>query len=300
MLFYIDQNIIGLLLKNKIQFSQSDDFTWIYSKEHLREIERSKNPERFLSVLKNLNARMLNLTFKDDFNGTKILSSVDHLDPFDQYEKYIQAVSELSIDDSIFDPILCWINGNKEKEILQEMPTDITNQFSKLLYNLFLNNQLENYINRLQLNLEKSVNDLLSQNNDIHNTRRALGFKKGNINNIDSKNAIEEMWKIIYPNLGDHDISCDHFFGFKPNNVHDEDTKLYLGIIGCNAVMDVLGYQSEKKCRRKSRINNVKSDANHIASAAFCSAIFSEDKKLINRAKAIYSYKKILTKPFLV
>jgi len=75
---------------------------------------------------------------------------------------------------------------------------------------------------------------------------------------------------------------------------------MYLGIIGCNAVLDILGFQAEKKCRKLSKIHNVRSDAGHIAMGAFCSAILSEDKRLIKRAKAIYEYKCIGTSPILI
>ena len=43
-------------------------------------------------------------------------------------------------------------------------------------------------------------------------------------------------------------VSCDQFFGFDPVDKQGYELwPLYLGIIGCNAVMDILGFQAEKK-----------------------------------------------------
>lgn len=75
---------------------------------------------------------------------------------------------------------------------------------------------------------------------------------------------------------------------------------MYLGIVGCNAIMDILGFQAEKKCRKIRKIHNVRSDAGHIGMGAYCSAILSEDKRLVKRARAIYEYKDIGTSSILI
>jgi hypothetical protein len=64
--------------------------------------------------------------------------------------------------------------------------------------------------------------------------------------------------------------------------------------------MDFVGFQAEKKCRKIDKIPNIRSDAEHIAMGAFCTAILSEDKRQIRRAKAIYEYKGINTLPILI
>ena len=52
--------------------------------------------------------------------------------------------------------------------------------------------------------------------------------------------------------------------------------------------------------QKNKKIHNVRSDAGHIAMGAYCSAILSEDKRLVKRAKAIYEYKNIGASPILV
>ncbi len=101
--------------------------------------------------------------------------------------------------------------------------------------------------------------------------------------------------------MEDSGMNCDQFFGFAPiDNQGYELWPVYLGIVGCNAVMDILGFQAEKKCRKISKIHNVRSDAGHIGMGAYCSAILSEDKRLVKRAKAIYEYKNIVTSSILI
>jgi hypothetical protein len=64
---------------------------------------------------------------------------------------------------------------------------------------------------------------------------------------------------------------------------------------GCCAVLDIIGFQAEKKARDLEKIPNVRSDAIHIGMGAYCAAILSGDRRLSKRAKAIYEYKKIGT-----
>jgi hypothetical protein len=83
-------------------------------------------------------------------------------------------------------------------------------------------------------------------------------------------------------------MTSDCFFGF-------EGRPTYLGIIACCSVLDILGFQGEGKARKILSMPNVRSDANHIAMGAFCQVLLSADKRLINRAAAIYEYKNIGT-----
>jgi hypothetical protein len=142
---------------------------------------------------------------------------------------------------------------------------------------------------------------MVSHGNNIKKTREAFGDGKGAIGSVSGENQIEQIWEIILPNLQTTEISCDQFFGFDPIDKQGYETwPTYLGIIGCCATMDILGFQSEKKCRNIEKIHNIRSDSVHIAMGAYCSAIMSEDKRLVKRAKAIYEYKNISTVTLLI
>ena len=51
---YIDHNIINLHLKNEFILLRKSNLDWVYSNEHFDEIRRSVDPEKYLTVLKEL------------------------------------------------------------------------------------------------------------------------------------------------------------------------------------------------------------------------------------------------------
>lgn len=69
---------------------------------------------------------------------------------------------------------------------------------------------------------------------------------------------------------------------------------------GACAMLDIVGYQAEQKSRNPEQIENVLSDARHIAAASYCAAVISADKRFSRRAKAIYEYKNVSTVSLLL
>jgi hypothetical protein len=136
------------------------------------------------------------------------------------------------------------------------------------------------------------VNQLIENGNDITKTRSVLGNDKGAVGSVSGENIVKKIWDIIRPISGE--VSCEQFFGFNPIDKQGYDKwPIYLGIIGCCTVMDIVGFQAEKKCRKIEKLPNVRSDSGHIGMGAFCSLVISRDKRLVKRANAIYEYKGI-------
>ncbi|MEI8640865.1 hypothetical protein P4S68_06430 [Pseudoalteromonas sp. Hal099] len=194
------------------------------------------------------------------------------------------------------------MNGGGDEGPLKELSDNLANQVLQLTSDLPYNTTgMPNKIGVIKPELDSMVDDMISNGNDIKKTRAALGDKKGTIGAVSEEHQIAQIWEIISPTMEDSGMNCDQFFGFAPiDNQGYELWPVYLGIVGCNAVMDILGFQAEKKCRKISKIHNVRSDAGHIGMGAYCSAILSEDKKLVKRAKAIYEYKNIVTSSILI
>lgn len=59
-------------------------------------------------------------------------------------------------------------------------------------------------------------------------------------------------------------------------------------------------FSSRNEVQKIIRIHNIRSDVDHIGMGAYCSAILSGDRGLVERAKAIYQYKNIGTSPVLI
>lgn len=300
-LIYIDQNIIGLQLQGCIKLSKRDDAIWVYSKEHFAEIKRAQNPEKYLDVLGVLDAKLLELNLDGNFRITGQATLHETGCPYQHFDIYTKETNEVSLDDSIFDPIQVWVNGGACEDVLIDLPERFAQEVLNLTSGLSLGDfKMFDEVPSIRDDLDSMIVQMISNGNDIHKTRAALGDEKGSIGSIKGRNRIVQIWDKISSTTHLIDTSCDQFFGFEPVDKQGYEVwPMYLGIIGCNSVLDILGFQAEKKCRKLNKIQNVRSDAGHIAMGAYCSAILAEDTRLINRAKAIYEYKNIDTIPVL-
>ena len=301
-LIYIDQNIIGLQLQGIISLSKRDNVIWVYSKEHFAEIRRSNETEKYLDVLDAIDAKLLDLVLNENWKITGEARLIESGTPHQHYKSYNEATGDVDFDDAIFDPFQVWVNGGGDEGPLKELSDKLEQQILSLTSGLpFDTTEMIDKVKSIKPEFDSMIDEMISHGNDIQKTRAAFGDEKGTIGSISGEKQIEKIWEIISPTMHEADISCDQFFCFDPVEKQGyEFWPMYLGIIGCNSVLDILGFQAEKKCRKLHKIHNVRSDAGHIAMGAYCSAILSEDKRLIKRAKAIYEYKNIGTSPILV
>ncbi|WP_105257901.1 hypothetical protein [Pseudoalteromonas sp. T1lg88] len=301
-LIYIDQNIIGLHLQGIISLAKRDDVTWVYSKEHFAEIRRSDEPAKYLDVLDAIDAKILDLVLDENWKIAGEARLNESGTPHQHYDAYIEANRDVNFDDTLFDPFQVWVNGGGDEGPLKNLSEKFAHQILSLISELpFDTTEMIDKVKSIKPKFDSMIDDMILNGNDIEKTRAAFGDEKGAIGSISGEKEVEKIWEIISPTMQGADISCDQFFGFDPLEKQGyESWPMYLGIIGCNAVLDILGFQAEKKCRKLNKIHNVRSDAGHIAMGAYCSAILSEDKRLIKRAKAIYGYKNIGTSPIWV
>jgi hypothetical protein len=301
-LIYIDQNIIGLQLHGIISLDKRDDVIWVYSKEHFAEIRRSDEPAKYLDVIDAIDAKLLDLVLDENWKITGEARLNESGTPQQHYDSYIEASRDVDFDNNLFDPFQVWVNGGGDEGLLNDLSEKIAHQILALTSGLpFDTTEITNRVNSINPEFDSMIDEMISNRNDIDKNRAAFGDEKGAIGNISGDKQIEKIWEIISPTMHGADISCDQFFGFDPIEKQGyESWPTYLGIIGCNAVLDILGFQAEKKCRKLNKIHNIRSDAGHIAMGAYCSAILSEDKRFIKRAKAIYEYKNIGTAHILI
>lgn len=299
-LVYIDQNVVGLHLEGKIRLSKRPALYWVYSKEHFAKIKRSSNSEQYLSVLDEIDAKLLDLELDAHWKITGTAKLIEHGNPTQHYESYMEAIGEVDSCENLFDPFLAWVNGGSDEGSFKELPDRLAERVLSLTEELPLDGQFVlRILNTLKPEFTDMIERMVENGNDITKTRKAFGDGKGAVGAIRGKNQLQQIWDIIVPSIPG--ISCDQFFGFDPVDKQGYETwPVYLGIVGCCAVLDIVGFQAEKKCRKLDKIPNIHSDSSHIAMGAFCSAILSEDKKLVRRARAIYEYKGIGTVPLLI
>jgi hypothetical protein len=294
-LVYLDQNIIGLIANKEINIQQSDDFIFTYSQEHFREIRRSNTPQLYLNALHQIDAKLLDLELDEDWKITGKAQIKESGTPSELYSEYIEAISNVDFSEEIFDSFLAWVNGGGDKESLESLPDLLSEQIFEITKDLTkCTKELNDRLANIDPEFKSVIDNLIENGNDIIKTRSALGNDKGMVGSVLGENIIDKIWSIIQPSSGE--LTCDEFFGFNPIDKQGYDIwPMYLGIVGACAVMDIIGYQAEKKCRKIEKLPNVRSDSGHIGMGAFCSLVISKDKRLVKRANAIYKYKGIRT-----
>lgn len=296
-LIYLDQNVLGLQLNGLINLAKIKNVQWVYSKEHFAEIHRSVIPERYLEALTYLDAKLLELVLHD-FKLTgeaKIIQTGSAEEHFADYQK---TIGEFSFDLDIFHPFICWINGGGNAELLRAFPEKLLSQIELLNLRLPPEFRCEEQHEESE-KFSEMISDMLRFGNDVEKRRSMLGGEKGRFGSIGGEDQLMQIWNVIREKIGQ--VTSDQFFGFEPiHESADSPIPLFIGIQSCCAVLDLIGFKSEKKSRKLEKIANVSSDAAHIASAAYCNVLLTTDKRMAERAKAIYQYKNIGTVPLLM
>lgn len=296
-LIYIDQNVLGLHLEGVLHLAKVNEVQWAYSKEHFAEIRRSENPQQYLEALESINAKLLGLKM-ENWKITGLAELIETGSPGKQYAEYLEAIGQVEFSESIFDGFQVWVNGGGNEALLKSIPEQFSAQIQAL--NELLPAELRGkYGEDSEPAFFQMIEQMVSQGNDINRTREMLGGGKGRFGSVAGKDQLLQIWDIIRPACGT--VTSDQFFGFDPLIKQGYDSvPLFLGIASCCAVLDIIGFQAEKKIRRLEKIPNVRSDAAHIGMGAYCTAILSADRRLAKRAKAIYEYKNIGTAALIV
>lgn len=290
-LVYLDQNIISLQSIGTIDLSPVTGVQWVYSKEHFAEIQRSNNPDAFLQALDHLSAKLLDL----EMVGWELTGRVNLIETgtaVDHYQDYLDPANYVEIDEEIISLFIAWALGGATPEMLRELPERFADQLGTLMARLpkHVADLIPAWV---EGDLKHMVDNMTKAGNDIFRLRELLGVGKGAAGSITGENPLMQLWERIEPNAPG--LIAEQFFGFAPLDEEKALPVTWLGIIGCCVVLDIVGYKSEKKARKPEKVPNILSDAAHIAAGAYCSVIVSRDRRLVERARAIYQFQKIGT-----
>jgi len=99
MLIYLDQNIVGYLHEGRLRFDPSSNVQWVYSSEHFTEIARGGRTD-LLAVFEVLKARQLEVILDDNFRITDSAHLHDYSNPFERYQRHLEAIGEVPVDTS--------------------------------------------------------------------------------------------------------------------------------------------------------------------------------------------------------
>lgn len=295
MLIYLDQNIVGYLSEGRLSLNAPSDVQWVYSNEHFTEIARG-GKTHLLAVFETLRARQLEMVLDGKFKIADRAYLHDYSSPFERYQRHLEAIRDAPYNQSSSLELTARLYGGDNVEKVRSVPDRMDEQLRSLLEGVGpMGESLAERWKVAKGDLTQMIEKHLSSARTLESMRRPLGTSKGRGSNLETSEApILALWNLLSPSLPG--VNIDQFFGFDPlDKMGYQSWPLYLGIVGCHAVLNFLGYRPDKGLSAASTLPSVFSDGSHIAHAAFCRAVVSEDRRFCAKARAIYRYKRIPT-----
>lgn len=292
---YIDHNVLDALSKKHFSLEIPEGAVWIYSHETFNEIKRSGD-RRFLSVLKELKAQKIELILDENFRIVGDAFIHDYRDPEEFYELWLEAISQHPIDESLHLEFLGRLFGADNHESILEHPQRFKKQIEDILSPLGLyTEEMHSIVENVSTDLNEITSTTMQDVKELEHTRNMMGTSRGRASNLSSNdNPLKEIWKLIEPSCVGS--TSDQFFGFDPIDKQGyEKWPLYLGLVGCHTVLNLLGFKADKGLSKVADLPGILSDGVHTAIASYCDAVVSRDKRFCAKAKAIYSFKNINT-----
>ena len=284
---YLDQNVVGDIVEGKININNTE-FQFLISETIFDEIPVNES-DRFLEALERSGVKLLiigpdinplltdkagiayGLTLKQLY--TKYISK-------QKYSKNIRALHKIIV------RLLGTKHNNNPESLLQQY-SNFVKSFEDSEYLIILES-LKPLIEKLNSEIEN--NFIILEAAEL--TRKRINTDKGKINNIKGTKIIERI--IEYLN-----INCKYDFSIFSNLKKSKDTK-YSKIILLNAFLNIVGYHPDKHLNIIEHVPNVQNDGEHIANAMFCEYLLTHDRRMANRAIAIYEFLELNTEVILI
>lgn len=291
---YLDHNVVDAISKGWLALGNVSSLCWVYSNEHFKEIRRA-GETYFLDTLTELEAHRLELDLDEHFRITGGARITNEIGPHELYRRWLDANSEAELSDDYFIGILSRLHGAENLDRLLSLPDELELNLCELLADAGIAESTSKELAEIGgETFEALINEGLLGSHKLEVNREALGLHKGRAGKLmEEDNPLEALWSIICPTIQG---TADQFFGFE---AHKGDTRqeqpLFLGIIGCYTVLNMMGLRPDKKLADETRMPAIMSDASHAAYAAYCQALLSGDHRMCLKARAIYRYKNIGT-----
>jgi hypothetical protein len=286
---YLDQNIVGYVHEGRISLDSVKGVDWIYSNEHFNEIARSGDPA-FLSAFEKLKAQQIEIMLDERFRITDSAQIHPYSSPYERYERHIETINEVEFDESLFTDLLGRLFGAENYRNLIDLPERLRLQVESLLIEAGVLNEFDlDSLESISTDIGSIIKNDLSETRSLESMRKPIGTSDGKIGNPKTENPIQEIWEIVRDKI--EGVTAEQFFGFDPIDKQGyEKWPMYLGIVACHTVLNFVGYGADKGIASVKNLPNIMSDANHIATAAFCDAVMSEDRRFCKKASAIYTF----------
>lgn len=292
---YVDMNILADAIKGDVSLMGSPDFNWIYSNEHFIEISRSGDT-RYLDILAEIRARFLELEMNDNFQLTGNADILEFADPHELFGRWCEA--QTGFDAEIYlVPVLSHLFGADNHSEVSTSIESFLAEFSTILKEAEIpDNQRLEKLGDAQRTMNGLITTLLRDKPNTDACRIAISTHNGRANKVLSdENPLMLLWDTIKGKAPG--VTPEQFFGFSPMERLGYSTlPEYLGIVGCYTVLNMIGLRPDRGLSKNERTTAAMSDASHVGHAAYCTALVSADKRMCDKARAIYKFREIGTR----
>lgn len=329
-MLYLDQNILDKIVEYPVLIEDGQFAGYncqvIYSNETLKEIERSGEPDKFLQVLENLEARRMIFEVGQNFKITGAVIINPYISPFIVYKEFLSKdfIDEIAskiitnnmqfifslfsnaYSNSIFDYANeCKENFNNLHEQTLEVFESVKAEISEADYR-FLKKVIERDFKEQRSQFDIAQNSML---NSMSNTSMDLGTNSGHdgireleavtgidgkyLNNIKPPKVLEKIYQ-KYANSSDTKHITD--FYLLSDKIYGRNLYKFEKVMNVYMILNILGYKRDKGFHKKyRRLVSSNSDGQHLAYACYCDYFLSEDKAFTEKAKAIFEFLNIDT-----
>ncbi len=284
---YLDQNVVGDIVNGKLKIN-STEFQLLISETNFDELP-THDSDRYLNELEKYGVKLLivgsniNTMFTDKAG---IACGVTLKNLYYIYkEKQRENKSARSLNEIIV-KLVGTKEVNNQDSILNQF-NNIANQYNGTKHQ-FLFDTLKPMIEKLNSEIENGTTIL----EPAELTRKRINADKGKLNNIKGNKVIERIIKYLNDNNKDN-------FNIYSNLKKSKDSN-YSKIILLNGFLNIVGYYPDVHLNVLDHVPNVQNDGEHMANAMFCNYLMTRDRKMAQRANAIYEFLELNTDVVLI
>lgn len=292
---YADSNIYRYVATGELEVTTIGSFRFAYSSVHFDEMIRSGNTE-MLRGIEALKAVPLVTNENGEYEFDDIGVCLEYENPYEKFDKYkSNAVTSNDAEATIHELLLRFLGADNYEE-LKKVPSSIIEVALDATDNGSVDTGgLVNRAEETAQDLEKLIENELSTQKPLSETRKAFGFPKGTTSaHGNDQSPIDGIWENMKDKVGG--ASKDQFFGFEAvPGVEIEQSRIG-SVSRCHLILNMVGFHPDKGLPKRDKIKNIISDGQHVGYASLCGEFLTSDFRLHKKAKAIFEYSNYSTR----
>lgn len=288
MLVYTDTNVFISAVQGLTTLPVFDSFKYAYSDTTIREVVNGKGSDACLDLMENIGAVFVGVDGEQlrvfDTRTPRLVADT------------LNAQDAASGNVEMFDGLMAVLNGGTEHAEALSTPGKIEEALRGYLKGVFPDEVIDAVVMHANEGMAEQIRIMCERNENILERKKSIGLDSNSYRDIPPENAIPAIWEMVkdsgLPGLLVGEVqTMEQFFGMAPTpNDPPRAYSIFDKVVRCCGIFDAIGYKSETKVRKTKGIQNSLRDKMHMANAAYCDVLLTDDGDMIDRARGIYGY----------